>query len=67
MISDFDRFCVTHACAPWCLGQKNYCPLAHFSNLTYGDIDGRRCERGYNDLRRYHKKNHYDTAEQSRA
>lgn len=63
MISEFDRFCITHACAQWCTEQKNYCPLAVFSRLFYGGIDGRRCEKLYREVRFYHEKDHHDTAE----
>ena len=50
MVSEFERFCVTHACASWCVGQSNYCPLAVFSKVFYGDVDGRRCKRIYEEM-----------------
>ena len=67
MISAFERFCITHACARWCIGQKNYCPLGAFARLTYGYIETRKCAKLYEEVRLIHEKNHHDTAEQGRS
>lgn len=63
MITPFERFCITHACARWCIGQKNFCPLAAFSMLTYGGVDWRRCERIFKELEKRNEKYHIDKAE----
>ena len=43
MITEFDRFCLAHACAPWQRGNSNFCPLADEIQQKHGTV--KDCKR----------------------
>lgn len=48
MITSFDEFCISHACATYCKGQTNYCPYADEMREQRHHIDWRYCMLRYN-------------------
>lgn len=48
MVTEFDKFCTSHACATYCKGQANYCPYADDMRARHMHIDWRFCELRYN-------------------
>lgn len=70
-ITEFDRFCLSHACAEHCRDSKYFCPLADTVRERTGSYPSPPvCERIYNEIHpggEKHERAHHDPAKRGRS